>query len=159
MEVAVDQIRWPGTAIGGDRGSGCGGRGEPRAGPPRASAVPACTARRRCLRGVVAARPCAPACSHGSIRAKHGRSRYRSSPRFRSASSALILAGPAASDCVLVTQACLRRGSAHTRKSRNKITSAKRGLRQAQSTKPRSTDRFRWVVCGLIRPRGVFRGL
>jgi hypothetical protein len=45
-----------------------------------------------------------PACSHGSVRAKHGRSRPRSSSRFRSASPAPMLTGAAASVLVLVTQ-------------------------------------------------------
>ena len=45
-----------------------------------------------------------PACSHGSVRAKHGRSNPSSSSRFRSASPAPILTAAAASDCVLVTQ-------------------------------------------------------
>jgi hypothetical protein len=46
-----------------------------------------------------------PACSQGSVRAKHGRSSASSSSRFRSASPALILTAAAASDFVLVTQA------------------------------------------------------
>ena len=46
-----------------------------------------------------------PACSHGSVRAKHGRSSPSSSARFRSASPAPILTAAAASDFVLVTQA------------------------------------------------------
>ena len=46
-----------------------------------------------------------PACSHGSVRAKHGRSSASSSFRFRSASPAPILTAAAASDFVLVTQA------------------------------------------------------
>ena len=46
-----------------------------------------------------------PACSQGSVRAKHGRSSPSSSARFRSASAAPILAAAAASDLVLVTQA------------------------------------------------------
>jgi hypothetical protein len=46
-----------------------------------------------------------PACSHGSVRAKHGRSSPTSSFRFRSASPAPILTAAAASDFVLVTQA------------------------------------------------------
>ena len=45
-----------------------------------------------------------PACSHGSVRAKHGRSSPSSSARFRSASAAPILTAAAASDLVLVTQ-------------------------------------------------------
>ena len=46
-----------------------------------------------------------PACSHGSVRAKHGRSSPSSSERFRSASPAPILTAAAASVFVLVTQA------------------------------------------------------
>src|SRR5438046_9492672 len=68
-----------------------------------------------------------PACSHGSVRAKHGRSSPSSSERFRSASPALILAAAAASDCVLVTQTWSRGGCAHDHPSRNKITSATPG--------------------------------
>jgi hypothetical protein len=45
-----------------------------------------------------------PACSHGCVRAKHGRSSSSSSFRFRSASPAPILTAAAASDFVLVTQ-------------------------------------------------------
>ena len=45
------------------------------------------------------------ACSHGSGRAKHGRSSPSRSSRFRSASPAPILTAAAASDFVLVTQA------------------------------------------------------
>src|SRR5216117_4080739 len=68
-----------------------------------------------------------PACSHGSVRSKHGRSSPSSSERFRSASPALILAAAAASDCVLVTQTWSRGGCAHDHPSRNKITSATPG--------------------------------
>ena len=46
-----------------------------------------------------------PACSQGSVRAKHGRSSPSSSSRFRSASPAPILTAAAASVLVLVTQA------------------------------------------------------
>jgi hypothetical protein len=46
-----------------------------------------------------------PACSHGCVRAKHGRSRPSSSSRFRSASPAPTLTAAAASVLVLVTQA------------------------------------------------------
>ena len=46
-----------------------------------------------------------PACSHGSVRAKHGRSSASSSSRLRSASPAPILTAAAASDFALVTQA------------------------------------------------------
>jgi len=78
----------------------------------------------RCARSGVRSRPCRatlhpftrgnsltsadtyfPACSHGSVRAKHGRSSPSSSFRFRSASPAPILTAAAASDFVLVTQA------------------------------------------------------
>ena len=45
-----------------------------------------------------------PACSHGSVRAKHGRSSPSSSSRFRSASPAPMLTAAAASVLVLVTQ-------------------------------------------------------
>jgi hypothetical protein len=45
-----------------------------------------------------------PACSHGSVRAKHGRSSPSSSSRFRSASPAPMLTAAAASILVLVTQ-------------------------------------------------------
>src|SRR6266478_422572 len=45
-----------------------------------------------------------PACSHGSVRAKHGLSSPSSSSRFRSASPAPMLTAAAASDFVLVTQ-------------------------------------------------------
>ena len=46
-----------------------------------------------------------PACSQGSVRAKHGRSSPSSSSLFRSASLAPILTAAAASDFALVTQA------------------------------------------------------
>jgi hypothetical protein len=46
-----------------------------------------------------------PACSHGPVRAKQGRSNSSSSARFRSASPAPILTAAAASFLVLVTQA------------------------------------------------------
>jgi hypothetical protein len=46
-----------------------------------------------------------PACSHGSTRAKHGRSRSSSSPRIRRPSPAPILAAAAASDSVVRTNA------------------------------------------------------
>ena len=78
----------------------------------------------RCVRSGVWSRPCRailhpftrgnsltsadtylPACSHGSVRAKHGRSSPSSSSCFRSASPAPILTAAAASDFVLVTQA------------------------------------------------------
>ena len=78
----------------------------------------------RCVRSGVRSRPCRAmlhpftrgisltsadtylsACSHGSVRAKHGRSSPSSSFRFRSASPAPILTAAAASDFVLVTQA------------------------------------------------------
>ena len=45
-----------------------------------------------------------PACSHGSVRAKHGRSSSSSSSRLRSASLAPMLTAAAASVLVLVTQ-------------------------------------------------------
>jgi hypothetical protein len=46
-----------------------------------------------------------PACSHGSVRAKHGRSNSSSSARFRRASAAPILAAAAAFDSVVLTNA------------------------------------------------------
>lgn len=46
-----------------------------------------------------------PACRHGSTRAKHNRSRPSSSPRFRAASAAPILAAAAAFGLVVVTHA------------------------------------------------------
>jgi hypothetical protein len=68
-----------------------------------------------------------PACSHGSVRAKHGRCSHSSSFRFRSASPAPILTAAAASDFVLVTQACSRGGCDHTSPSGNKGTSTTPG--------------------------------
>ncbi len=65
-----------------------------------------------------------PACSHGPVRAKHGRSSASSSFRLRSASPAPILTAAAASDFELVTQASSRGGCAHACRIRNKITSA-----------------------------------
>jgi hypothetical protein len=78
----------------------------------------------RCVRSGVRSRPCRAilhpftlgssltsadtylsACSHGSVRAKHGRSSPSSSFCFRTASPAPILTAAAASDLVLVTQA------------------------------------------------------
>jgi hypothetical protein len=44
-----------------------------------------------------------PACSHGSVRAKHGRSRSSSSARFRRASAAPILAAAAAFGFAVLT--------------------------------------------------------
>ena len=44
-----------------------------------------------------------PACSHGCVRAKHGRNPSSSSARFRCASAAPILAAAAALDFVVVT--------------------------------------------------------
>jgi hypothetical protein len=46
-----------------------------------------------------------PACSHGPVRAKHGRSSPSSSASFRSASAAPILAAAAAFGCVVLTNA------------------------------------------------------
>ena len=46
-----------------------------------------------------------PACSHGSVRAKHGRSPSSSSARFRRASAAPILAAAAAFGFVVLTNA------------------------------------------------------
>ena len=46
-----------------------------------------------------------PACSHGSTRAKHGRSNPSSSARIRRPSPAPILTAPAALDPVVVTHA------------------------------------------------------
>jgi len=46
-----------------------------------------------------------PACSHGPVRAKHGRSPSSSSARFRRASAAPILAAAAAVDSVVLTNA------------------------------------------------------
>jgi hypothetical protein len=46
-----------------------------------------------------------PACSHGSVRAKHGRSSPSSSARFRRPSAAPILAAAAAFDSVVFTNA------------------------------------------------------
>ena len=69
---------------------------------------PACRAMLHPLRSgssLITAAAYLPACSHGSVRAKHGRSSCSSSARFRSASPAPILAAAAASDSVLVTQA------------------------------------------------------
>jgi hypothetical protein len=45
------------------------------------------------------------ACSHGCVRAKHGRSRSTSSARFRRASAAPILAAAAAFGFVVLTHA------------------------------------------------------
>ena len=50
-----------------------------------------------------------PACSHGSTRAKHGRSRPISSARFRRASPAPILTAAAASGFVVFTRIIARR--------------------------------------------------
>jgi len=50
-----------------------------------------------------------PACSHGSTRAKHGRSRSSSSARFCRASPAPILAAAAASDVVVRTNRMIAR--------------------------------------------------
>jgi len=46
-----------------------------------------------------------PACSHGSTRAKHGRSKPSSFLRFRAASAAPILPAAAAFGFVVVTHA------------------------------------------------------
>src|SRR5262249_15682492 len=46
-----------------------------------------------------------PACSHGSARTKHGRSSPSSSPRFRGATAAPILAAAAAFGLLVVTDA------------------------------------------------------
>jgi hypothetical protein len=46
-----------------------------------------------------------PACSHASVRAKHGRSSASSSARFRSASAAPILAAAAAFGFAVFTNA------------------------------------------------------
>jgi hypothetical protein len=67
---------------------------------------PACSAivqPLRLVRPLARAHRYFPACSHGSVRAKHGRSKPRSSPRFRAASCAPILAAAAAPDFVVLT--------------------------------------------------------
>jgi len=46
-----------------------------------------------------------PACSHASVRAKHGRSRSSSSARFRRASAAPIVAAAAAFGFAVLTNA------------------------------------------------------
>jgi hypothetical protein len=59
----------------------------------------------RLRRSLITAAAYLPACSHGSVRAKHGRSSSSSSARFRRASAAPILAAAAAFGFVVFTNA------------------------------------------------------
>ena len=59
----------------------------------------------RLRRSLITAAAYLPACSHGSVRAKHGRSSSSSSARFRRASAAPILAAAAAFGSVVLTNA------------------------------------------------------
>jgi hypothetical protein len=54
-----------------------------------------------------------PACSHGSVRVKHGLSRHSSSLRFRAPRRAPILEAAAAADFVVVTHCMIARRLPH----------------------------------------------
>jgi hypothetical protein len=59
----------------------------------------------RLRRSLITAAAYLPACTHGSVRAKHGRSRSSSSARFRRPSAVPILAAAAAFGFVVFTNA------------------------------------------------------